>query len=154
MNEIIHYFQIENVREMNNLLKAAANVRSKLVGCKRKTKGKKQKKPWWKRRLESQMEDMRKDLGILECTKKEKNRKSKITEKKYHIKSRGVVVVIEELKQRVIAKSAKKKSYEIRTDQFNQNRLCQNNQNKLFGKIDGIDKESDEITNAEEAKMF
>ena len=109
MNEIIHYFQIENVREMNNLLKAAANVRSKLVGCKRKTKGKKQKKPWWKRRLESQMEDMRKDLGILECTKKEKNRKSKITEKKYHIKSRGVVVVIEELKQRVIAKSAKKK---------------------------------------------
>ena len=154
MNEIIHYFQIENVREMNNLLKAAANVRSKLVGCKRKTKGKKQKKPWWKRRLESQMEDMRKDLGILECTKKEKNRKSKITEKKYHIKSRGVVVVIEELKQRVIAKSAKKKSYEIRTDQFNQNRLCQNNQNKLFGKIDGIDKESDEITDAEEAKMF
>ena len=100
------------------------------------------------------MEDMRKDLGILECTKKEKNRKSKITEKKYHIKSRGVVVVIEELKQRVIAKSAKKKSYEIRTDQFNQNRLCQNNQKKLFGKIDGIDKESDEITDAEEAKMF
>ena len=63
-------------------------------------------------------------------------------------------MVIEELKQRVIAKSAKKKSYEIRTDQFNQNRLCQNNQNKLFGKIDGIDKESDEITDAEEAKMF
>ena len=38
MNEVIHYFQTENVREMNNLLKAAANVRSKLVGCKRKTR--------------------------------------------------------------------------------------------------------------------
>ena len=40
VNEVIHYFQTENVREMNNLLKAAANVRSKLVGCKRKTRGK------------------------------------------------------------------------------------------------------------------
>ena len=38
VNEVIHYFQTENVREMNNLLKAAANVRSKLVGCKRKTR--------------------------------------------------------------------------------------------------------------------
>ena len=45
-----------------------------------------------------------------------------------------VLVVIEELKQRVKAKAAKIKKYEERNNQFLQNRLFQTNRKRLFEK--------------------
>ena len=49
-------------------------------------------------------------------------------ERKYSVKKKGVDVVIEELKQRITAKTAKLKRYEGRINQFRQNKLFQNNQ--------------------------
>ena len=84
VNEVIHYFQTENVREMNNLLKAAVNVRSKLVGCKRKTRGKTEET-----RVEAQTgeSDGRYEKGPWDTGMYKEREKP---EKQNHIKSRGL----------------------------------------------------------------
>ncbi len=56
---------------------------------------------------------------------------------KYNVKGKGVVVVIEEIKQRVKAKAAKVKRYDDRVRQFHQNRLFNTNQRRLFKELDG-----------------
>ena len=48
----------------------------------------------------------------------------------YHVKRKGILVVIEELKQRVKAKGAKIKKYEEGNNQFLQNRLFQTNRER------------------------
>ena len=157
VNQVLHYFQTESLRELNNLLKAAANVVANLVGFKRKVTKDKQKEPWWKRRLKWQIKDIRRDISRLEYIKAEKTRRYELQEtleRKYHIKRKGITAVIEELKQRVLAKTAKIKRYESRVDQFNQNRLFQNNQKKLFEKIEGIERMSDVTPDADETKKF
>ena len=44
-------------------------------------------------------------------------------ERKYNLKTKGLTVVIEKLKQRVTAKKAKVKRYEQRIKQYRKNRL-------------------------------
>ena len=48
--------------------------------------------------------------------------------------------MVEELKQRIKAKTAKIKKYEERSNQFLQNRLFQTNQKRLFEKLEGIER--------------
>ena len=50
-------------------------------------------------------------------------RKKELLERQYHVKSKGSNAVVEDLKQRIKAKTAKQRKYEERKKQFMQNRL-------------------------------
>ena len=52
-----------------------------------------------------------------------KEGKAKLVEKKYGVKRKGLKTVIEELKQRILAKAAKLSRYEQRIQQYRINRL-------------------------------
>ena len=73
---------------------------------------------------------------------------------KYKLKKRELKVVIEELKQRVTAKKEKVKRYDNRNEQFQQNRLFQNNQRRLFEKLEGMERGCDEVPDKEATNLF
>lgn len=52
------------------------------------------------------------------------------------MKDKGLKVVMEELKQRAVATSAKLTRYEARTEQYLQKRMFQTNQAKLFKRLE------------------
>ena len=66
--------------------------------------------PWWQRRIEGDIRRIRKDINVLERGKRGELRKSgkmERLEKKYNIKGKGITTVLEELKQRILAKAAR-----------------------------------------------
>ena len=62
---------------------------------------------------------------------------------RYKVKDKGLKVVIEELKQRVVATSSKLRRYEARTEQYVQNRMFQTNQAKLFERLEKENRNND-----------
>lgn len=73
---------------------------------------------------------------------------------RYKVTKKGINVVIEELKQRVVAKAAKVKRYDGRVEQYRQNRMYQSNQKRLFERIENKARLDDAIPDAEESKKF
>ena len=110
-----------------NLIKAGATIVCERMGIRKFAKP--QQKLFWKRHIESDIARLRKDLGHLDdCFKGkwEKDQKKKRKEevrKKYRIKAKGFKVVVEELKQRITAKSEKLRGYHARDSQYRQNKL-------------------------------
>ena len=78
--------------------------------------------------------------------------KSKL-ERKYRIEEKGVVVVHEEVQQRLVATGAMLERYDNRTEQYRQNRLFESNQKKLFNELDRVERET-VVPNAEESTRF
>ena len=111
--------------------------------------------PHWRRILEKQ-EVLRKDLGQLNRMKKNElqneGTKSKL-ERKYCIEEKGIVMVHEEVQQRLVAIGAKLESYGNRTEQYRQNCLFEPNQNKLFNELDEVERET-VVPDAEESNRF
>ena len=73
---------------------------------------------------------------------------------KYRAKKKGLKTVIEELNQRMPAKSAKVKRYEQRIEQFRQNRLFYLDQKKIYAELNGNGNRSNGVSNAEECTKF
>ena len=70
------------------------------------------------------------------------------------MKKKGINLVTEELKQRLIAKKTKVKRYEQRSFQFRQYRLFQANQKQVYKDLNG-EKQGDRIIpNAEDSIRF
>ena len=63
-------------------------------------------------------------------------------------------MIIEELKQRVIAKSQKIKRYDSRVEQYHQNRLFENNGKRLFEHLEGTESDVNELPDAEASRQF
>ena len=79
----------------------------------------KKKDSWWKRHIEEDIKQLKKDINILERVKKgqigaRKEGNIKLIEEQYSVKRKGLTTVIEELKQRILAKAAKLSRYEQR----------------------------------------
>ena len=72
---------------------------------------------------------------------------------KYKVKRKGLKTVIEELKQRMLAKSAKVKRYEQRIEQFRQNRIFDLNQQKIYAELNRNEISSNDVPNAEECRQ-
>ena len=70
------------------------------------------------------------------------------------MKAKGFKVVIEELKQRISAKSEKLRCYRARDNQYRQNKLSQCNQKALHQELGGKVTPAQVPSNAEEAKEF
>ena len=75
-------------------------------------------------------------------------------ERKYNIKKKGIRTVIEELKQRVHAKTTRLKRYEERVNQYKINRMFVQNQKRVYQQMDGIRNVNNEKPNAEECNNF
>ena len=114
------------------------------------------KEPMWKRRLDQQILQFRKDLSRVEqlgLGKKLKKKFVDILQRKYWLKQKGWKVVVEELRQRIKAKSCKVKRYQDRIKQFRKNRLFQTDQGKGYKELNG-EEGSDISPDKEEAKEF
>ena len=99
--------------DSNRLAMTAALRVTKEVEVK---KGKilRKKEPWWKRRIESDIINLGRDINRLEMERRGETggkgmRKIKELIAKYRVKKKGIYLVIEELKQRLIAKKTKVK---------------------------------------------
>ena len=98
------------------------------------------KEPWWKRRIKESIKEIRKHINILERKKRgdlKRIEKYKELEQKYRIKKKGLNVVLEELKQRLKAKSMKIKRYDQRIEQYKINRLFQQDQKRVYQQLGG-----------------
>ena len=101
----------------------AASVRvAEQTGLKKRYYGEKNN-PRWKRRIEGDIKTLRQDVNLLRRDLKgelgsKKKQKMKELYEKYSVKKKGLKTVIEELKQRMLAKRAKVKRYEQRIEQF------------------------------------
>ena len=73
--------------------------------------------------------DLKGELGL------KKKQKMKEHYEKYRVKRKGLKTVIEELKQRMLAKSAKVERYEQRIEQFRQNRIFDLDQKKIYTEL-------------------
>ena len=111
VNRVTEQIETKNTNQTNNLIRTAGVWVADQLGLK-KYEGGKKKDPWWKRRVEEDVKQLKKDINILERVKKEqigarKEGKVKLVEEKYGVKIKSLTTVIEELKQRIIAKAAK-----------------------------------------------
>ena len=118
VNRVIDLIETKNISHTNNPIKAASVWVADQLGLK-KYKGEKKNDPWRKRRIEGGIKQLKKDINILERVKKDqigarKEGKAKLVKEKYSVKRKGLTLVIEELKQRIIAKAAKIARYEQR----------------------------------------
>ena len=111
VNRVIELIETKNITQTNNLIKAAGVWVADQLGLK-KYEGGKKKDPWWKRHIEEDIKQLRKYISILKRAKKGqigacKDGKAKLVEEKYGVKGKGLSTVIEELKQKILAKTAK-----------------------------------------------
>ena len=127
VNEAIKYFQSKNITETNDLIKAASVWVAEQIGLKKKDYREKNE-PRSKRRIEGDVKKLRQDINLLTRDLKgelgsKKKQKMKELYEKYRVERKGLKPVIEELKQRMLAKRARVKRYEQRIEQFRQNRI-------------------------------
>ena len=156
INEALKYIPTSDITETNRLIVAASNEVMEQLGVKHK-ETRKVREPWWKRRIEGQIKQLRKDISQLDSWAKNRIKKDRITdrlESKYYVKNKGIRVVIEELRQRVLAKAAKVRRYEDRIKQYRQNRMFQSNQKRLFEELDGECRNNTAMPDAEESRNF
>ena len=115
--------------------------------------------PRWKRRIEGDIKRLRREENFMERGQRgkieaKKKGQLKDLEEKYGVKRKGFRTVIEELKQRMIAKSAKVQRYEQRITQSKQNRLFHIDQKKLYSELNGGRKLSNNVPDADESRRF
>ena len=70
------------------------------------------------------------------------------------MKRKRLKTVIEELKQRMLAKNTKVRRYQQRTEQFRQNRIFAFDQKKMYAESNGDGIRPNDVTNAKESKRF
>ena len=119
VNKVIALVRTESITETNIVLRAAGNVVSEMV--EHKTMNPKENRtPHWRRRILEKQKALRKDLGQSNRMKRNElqneGTKSKL-ERKYRIEEEGLVVVHEEVQQRLVAIGAKLERYDNRTEQ-------------------------------------
>ena len=100
-------------------------------------------KPGWEFRLETQIENLRKQLKVIKQMKNaeiNRNRNEKTTQEK-------LTIQLEEIYQKVLAKEGRLKRYR-------QNRTFQNNERKFYQQLGGDDNKTYQQSNAKETERF
>ena len=112
--------------ETNNLIEAASMVVAENMGMdvrKKKANRGGRKESCWKRRIPESIKTLLKDISVLDRKDKGELRNQQkygALSRKYDMARKGLKVVIEELKQRLIAKKAKPMRYDRRIKQYEQ----------------------------------
>ena len=154
VNEVIAFINTETITDTNKLLNAAAVVIGRRLGFRGQT-GKKEE-PWWKRRIQLKIKQLRQDISRLDRIKSGNCLRNDIKQqlrKKYNISRKGYQVVLEEVKQRLTAQAAKLKRYEDRGKFYNQNIMFESNQRSRFEDLEGEERDNI-IPDADENRNF
>ena len=138
---------------MNNLLYAGAYVAAETFGKMKKNKRNENwKEPRWKRRIQANIAEWRKDVSRLNERRKGTFAFGKkdidIMERKYKLSDVGNVQIIDMLKEK-IAGATKIRRYEKRVLHYHQNTLFATNQ-----KLDGHSNNANETPDAQEVSEF
>ena len=132
MNQVLTYIPTNNITDLNELIYAGEKLVYENIGIPSKNM-KEKSKPRWEFRLETQIENLRKQLKVVKQKKNaEINRKEKTTQEK-------LTVQLEEIQQKVLAKEGRLKRYRQRVKQYRQNRTFQNNERKFYQQLRGDD---------------
>ena len=133
--QVLSRIHTESITEKNLLILLGTNVVTELVGKKRNKHENNNKIPWWKRCIQTSIEELRRHVTQLQNSnrgKLSKNRLKADLERKYYGKNKGLNVITKEIKQRIKAKTTKLLKYDERNNQSVQNRLFQTNRKLLF----------------------
>ena len=159
VNDVLGSIETNSISETKNLIIAGITLVYKESGIKGNVQKTKSKQPYWKRRLENGIGKLRKELSKIESwftgrwKKKNKEVKEKLN-RKYKIKERGLKHVMEEIKQRILAKVAKVKRYIQRNQQYNQNKMFASNQKRFYDNISNKSNTRQVDPDPEKAKEF
>ena len=137
VNKVLCKFKTHSITKTKELFYGGALVATNRLGVK-VNKAAERKEPMWRRRLQNKIKKLRNDLRQLQPSKDtEVNnlRHLQTLERKYSIRVKTMGVVIEELKQRILAIAAKVSRYQERVDRFKQNRMFQNNQRQFYREL-------------------
>ena len=137
VNSCLIAIDTNSITETNTLLLAGAHVVRERLGEKAApARPAERQVPFWKRRIEEKIVQIRKDISHLEELKSGTQLKQKILDglNRRHplLKKKGITCVSEELKQRLRAKAAKIKRYNKRIERYHQNKLFSNNQRQFY----------------------
>ena len=148
INQILPYISTNNITELNELIYARAKLVWEKIGIP-SISAKKQLKPGWESRLETQIKNLRKQAKMV----KQKdpgicgNRMEKTTREK-------ITVQLEEINQKVLAKEGRLKRYRQRVKQYTQNRTFQNNERKFYQQMGGHGTKTCQQLDAKETERF
>ena len=139
VDEVLDSVQTSYITEDNKLVKCGALVTTHLVGIK-EIRNKKKEEPSCKRRIESKINALRKDISLTERWEtgrlRQESQKTRL-DQLYRVKRKGSKRAAEELKQMIKAKAATLKRYKNRVNRYRQNRLFLSNQSKFHQELDG-----------------
>ena len=140
INSVLKFVSTNNITDVRKLVCAAGYLVGERLGI-TKTSKQVQRDPWWKRRLEGDIRRLRKDLSKVDAWHRGVWRTGKEAEKRrldrvYKIKAKGFKATMEELKQRISAKTNRVKRY------FNRQKQFTTNQRQFFRNIKGEDGET------------
>ena len=157
MNKVLEHVKITGFTHCRNVIQAAMKIVGEEVGMK-KSNAKKKKEPFWKRRILTDISRLRKDLSRIEAWfagrwKKDKKKEKDWLDQKYGLRRKGFILVMEEVKQVMSAKTTKVKENDSRIKQFQDNRNFQTNQRRFFRNLEGKDERAKPL-NAEDATAF
>ena len=150
--DAIKYFKSKNIKKNNDLIKDVSVWVEEQIGLKKRDYREKNE-PRWKCRIEGDIKKLTEDVNLLtgdlkgEMRSKKKQKVKELYEK-YRVK-KGLKTVIEELKQRMLAKSTKVKRYEQRIEQFRQNSIFDLNQKNLYAELNREGVISNDVPNVE-----
>ena len=148
--------KVADITELNDLIYCGAALVTEIIGV--KSKATERKEPYWKRRLENQLNVLNKDLSRINLLIEGRSLKKKhadILQKRYKMKQKGLRTTKEIICQRIKAKAAKIKRYNQRISQFQQNRLFTNNERRFYQLLNNdLRLEESEAPDPEEAKKF
>ena len=133
VNRVIEIIETTYITQTNNLIKAASVLVADQLGL----KGGKKKEPWWKRCIECDIKQLKKDVSFLERLRtgevhERREGKVKLLKQKYRVKRKRLTIVIEEIKQINLAKAAKITRYEQRIEQYRINRWFNMDQKRVY----------------------
>ena len=127
-----------------------------LLGIK-EIKNKKKEEPFWKIRIESNINAFCKDVSLIGGWEtgmlKKESQKTRLDNLRRG-KSKGYKRAAEELKERIKAKAATLKRYKNRVKPYRQNRLFQYNQSKFYQEFDVKSHEKNIILDKEKTGEF
>ena len=136
INHAVSSISTADLTETNTMLKAASHVAREELGEKMPQQPSQFKDPKWKRRIEEKIQQDRKDLSHLKNMVDGGHLKKKITDvlERRHplLKKKGIATISEELKQRVMAKTAKIKRFKQRCDRYKEGKLFKTNQKQFY----------------------
>ena len=156
VGEVIDSVQASNIIEDNKLVKYGALVIAQLLGIK-EIRNKKKEEPFWKRRSESNINALCKDVSLIERLEtgilRKESQKARL-DHLYRVKRKGYKRAAKEIKQRIKAKAATLRRYKNRVNKYRQNRLFQYNQFKFCQELDGNSHEGNIIPDKEKTRGF